>query len=442
VPRPRTGSLTLRTRGGVPTWHAQVTATVDGRTRRLFFELGTGDRLAAKRKLARLVADLEAGKRPAVAAEMARQPQTVAAYAEAWLERRTALGIGMVRDERCSLVNDVLPLLGELDVGAVRPVHVRAVLDRAVERALARNTISHLRALLHRFFKQAWQDELIPENPVARVPMPRVREVRRDRSILTDAEFVRYLACTDVDPEIQTMALVARVEGGMRTSDVTRWAWTMVDLEGFASCTIPRSKTGKPQAIEIPAVVAERLCAWWESSGRPRTGPVFPVRRGERAGDFRPTRGVSFAERLRRDLLRAGVKRHACTRLEDAPPVRLGEACCSAMAHDPLFAELPTSRPVDFHSFRRAFCSALAEAGVNVQQAMRLASHSDPKVHARYVMGTEAMRRIPPAALPPLSANRAASSATARCDSPEIWSHLRDLNSRPTVYETVALPLS
>ncbi|MEO6419640.1 MAG: tyrosine-type recombinase/integrase, partial [Polyangiaceae bacterium] len=59
--------------------------------------------------------------------------------------------------------------------------------------------------------------------------------------------------------------------------------------------------------------------------------------------------------------------------------------------------------PVDFHSFRRAFASALAEAGVNVQHAMHLTAHSDPRVHARYVMDTVAMRTIPEAALPPVA---------------------------------------
>ena len=35
---------------------------------------------------------------------------------------------------------------------------------------------------------------------------------------------------------------------------------------------------------------------------------------------------------------------------------------------------------------------------------MHLASHADPKVHARYVMSTTAMRTIPAAALPTLPA--------------------------------------
>jgi integrase len=67
---------------------------------------------------------------------------------------------------------------------------------------------------------------------------------------------------------------------------------------------------------------------------------------------------------------------------------------------DPLFYETTVTKPVDFHSFRRAFSTALADAGVNAQQAMRLASHSDEKTHMRYVMTTPAMKQIPGAAVP------------------------------------------
>jgi len=67
------------------------------------------------------------------------------------------------------------------------------------------------------------------------------------------------------------------------------------------------------------------------------------------------------------------------------------------MTHDPLYTETATTLPVDFHSFRRAFNTTLATAGMNVQQAMHLAHHSDEKVHMRYVMNTPEMRRIPAA---------------------------------------------
>jgi hypothetical protein len=79
--------------------------------------------------------------------------------------------------------------------------------------------------------------------------------------------------------------------------------------------------------------------------------------------------------------------------------------------HDPLFFETATTRPVDFHSFRRAFNTALARADVNVQKAMALAAHSDVKTHMRYVMKTKAMRTIPEAALPTLPLGLAVQSS-------------------------------
>src|SRR6185369_6989821 len=71
---------------------------------------------------------------------------------------------------------------------------------------------------------------------------------------------------------------------------------------------------------------------------------------------------------------------------------------------DPLYFETATTLPVDFHSFRRAFNTALAGANVNVQRAMHLAGHSDAKTHMRYVMRSPAMRAIPAEALPHLPA--------------------------------------
>ena len=120
--------------------------------------------------------------------------------------------------------------------------------------------------------------------------------------------------------------------------------------------------------------------------------------RGKRKGAARLKRGVSFADRLRRNLMLAGVKRHDCER----PDVRATEdtPCCREFASDPLYHATEWSLPVDFHSFRRAFSTALAEAGINSQQAMKLAGHADARAHARYIIEAETPRRIPEAALP------------------------------------------
>ena len=189
----------------------------------------------------------------------------------------------------------------------------------------------------------------------------------------------------------------------------------MIDRVQFVQAFIPRSKTNTPDRLEVREMIRPFLRARWEQMGKPEAGPVFPCERpshrtGSKAGDFRKVRGSSFAERLRRNLFLAGVVRAKPTLVAYVKPgtrTDLGKQSLQATKpapnpRDPLYYETATTMPVDFHSFRRAYSTALAEAGVSVQQAMLLAHHSDAKVHMRYVQQTEAMRRIPIAALPAL----------------------------------------
>ncbi len=374
-------------------WCARVTVDREGESVREWLDLGTYDRAVAKRKLARIIA-----KGAPVEPTEAKAEDTVREFAEDWLNRREAAGIAMVRDERSSLKLHVFDEIGAMPLSTVKPAHIRAVLDTAIAAGLSRTSVGHLKALLHRLFKAAWVDELIPENPVARVVIPRMKVVRKERCILTDAEFATYMASPTGDLEVKLMALVSRVEGGMRTSDVIRWDWAHIDRDNFAECVVPRSKTGIPQSLAMPEVVAHALRLRWEAAGRPEAGPVFPVQRGKRAGQMRATRGISFAGRLRRDLFLAGVVRR--TPAEDPDD----KSKTIPNPSDPLYHETSTTLPVDFHSCRRAFSTALAEAGVNVQTAMRLSAHSDEKVHMRYVGRTAAMRQIPEAVVPKLPA--------------------------------------
>jgi integrase len=300
--------------------------------------------------------------------------------------------------------------IGTLPLCDVTPSHIRGILDEVVAKGLKRGTVEQVRGVLHRLFDDAWRAELIEANPVARVRVPPMREVRKDRCILTDGEFSRFVASGAVDLELRMLALVARCEGGMRTGDLNAWDWSMIDRVDFAECFVPRGKTRTPQALAIPEALAPFLRAWWERADEPESGPVFPARRGKHAGEFKSKKGT-YAARLRRDLFRAGAYRLPPVEVPARKPGQrtdLGKSVTGTKLapnpRDPLYFETATTLPVDFHSFRRAFASALAEAGVNVQQAMHLAADSDPKVHARYVMGTAAMRAVPDAALPRLPA--------------------------------------
>ena len=335
-----------------------------------------------------------------------------------------AQGVVMAADERRNLEHLVLPEIGHLLLGDVRPSHVRAVLTgvstktyrqgktNVVEKRYRAETITKVRGVMHRLFRSAEEEDQIERNPLTAVRCPRTREIKKERSILTDDEFERFIGCAEVDLELRMLSLVARCEGGMRTGDLHHWDWTMIDRDGFEQCTIPRSKTRTPQPLEIPGVLRPFVRAWWQSAGGPEAGPVFPVRRGG-------PRGAAEApeQRLRQapaaGSVSGGRGPHAPDRRARDPT---GHAHRSRTVRrgDATRFDTATTLPVDFHSFRRAFNTALAESGVNLQRAMHVAGHADAKTHMRYVMRGSGMRSIPAEALPQIAAS--AGSIVTDCD--------------------------
>jgi integrase len=374
MPRARTGTLVIDTATGAYKCRITVRHT-DGTTTRPWFALDTQDEGTAHRLMRALVKQHE--HTPGA------PPTRVEPYAMEWLDARRQRGTTGTDSEIGWLKNHILPTIGALFLADVKPLHIRQILDQCVAKGFAQQTLRHIRQTMQHIFAQAWRDDLISENPVEKVLLPQVRQVKKKRAILTDDEIASFFACDLVPIEMRLMVLVARVEGGMRTRDLTAWTWTMIDLPvddrgGWTWCIVPRTKTGEPQRLEVPEVLRAPLRAWWEKHGRPTSGPVFPTTRGKRKGQARPTRGVTFAERLRHWLLKAGIDRHE------------------------LHHETEWGLPVDFHSCRRAFATALAEQKVDNRLAMHLTGHSDPSVHERYVMLTRGTEKIPDGAVPRL----------------------------------------
>ena len=135
--RTRTGTLVVPGRDGL--WKGRITQThEDGTTSRPLYSLGTPDKALAIRKLSRLVAALDAGQDPMVAASTADRPETVREYAGAWLVRRAVQGIAMAPDERRNVERHVVPAIGHLAPRDVRPFHVRAILEAVAGRTYVR----------------------------------------------------------------------------------------------------------------------------------------------------------------------------------------------------------------------------------------------------------------------------------------------------------------
>jgi hypothetical protein len=133
---------------------------------------------------------------------------------------------------------------------------------------------------------------------------------------------------------------------------------------------------------------------------------VFPPLRGKRVGKDEETglgrqkTGVSHANAMRRDLKAAFIAhRKANSKLAAEILDTFCPAKDSARWNE-LFKESEFTRPVDFHSWRRKFVQALADMGMNAQQAQKLAGHSELAAHERYLRNTSGTLTIPIEALP------------------------------------------
>jgi integrase len=328
---------------------------------------------------------------------------------------RRASGIEDAHTEEGREDKWILPAIGVMQVIEIRPHHINAVLDHARAMGLRQETLSRIRSVMSNRFDVAWREETIAENPVLRVSVPKTHRDNRERAVLTDDELAVYLAWVPPEKheqeavlERQTMACVSRMLGGSRAGDLHGWTWKMFDVEDerFAFAWVPRKKTKRPQRLAVPEMLRPKLLAWWVRHGKPTSGLVFPALRGKHAG--KGPKCTKHASALRRDLARAfGLERLEASvkmrsndrRLTVHRWVRVRELTARERE---LFEESEFTRPVDFHSFRRAFSQGLAEAGVNAQTAQALTGHSSLDVHERYLRNTAAVRTIPEAALPKL----------------------------------------
>jgi integrase len=434
VGRPRRGQLVWRKSG----WVARLTVVVDGERIRVCRPLGTDNKAVARRKLARLL-ESEGDTSP----EEAARPETFEEAARRIVANQGAEGHRTWKDRLARLQRLAFPEFGQLPVNEVRPPHIRQALDLGLSKGLSRRTLALVKIDVSTVLGELWRDEVIAVNPAAQVVVPKGAPCDdRERVVLTDEEFGAFMACPDITPELHMMALASRTLGGMRTSDLHAWDWAHIDTVNWSGARVPRPKTKTKDRLALPPVLIPVLQAWWDAHGRPMAGPVFPVRKGPRAGERKRGKN-SHALALREAVWMAGVVRplpgfeaawmdlEAARRTKDSEVIEAAEL--EAKRRCLIQSGSDEYKPLDFHSFRRAYNTALAGANVNVQIAMRLAGHRSASTHMRYVLFTDELS-APAQALPILiKAPPVPKLDLRRFDSP------RNLPARPVGFEPTTL---
>jgi len=385
---------------------ARFWTTIDGERVRVTRSLGTDSKAVAKRKLAALLA----AENPA--AIDASAPETFQQAAERVNADRKTAGLKTTDDELSRLKRFAFPEFGAAPVTKITTRHVNAALDAVRAAGRSRQTAVHVKQDVANVFAALKREDALRENPADGAELPvYAKTLRKVRAVLSDEELVRYLAWQHPDErhrmavlERQTMSAVARCFGGLRTGDLHALRWEALHppgpdgVGGFEWGFAPRRKTAAPQKLGIPEILRPVLHDWWERHGRPNEGPVFPVRRGQRVGAEK-SKG-SHAHAFRRDLRRAfGLETWNPSagergRFESTP----GRATTARERE--LLEPTAHTLPADFHSWRRAYAQALADAGVNAQMAKALAAHATEEAHERYLVNPGKVASAPAAALP------------------------------------------
>lgn len=212
----------IKKRGKSWFWWADLPRTEDGKRNRKSVG-GFRTRRECEADLARTLAEIGKGRDPFP------EDKTLTEYAAEWLEHKRADDLRpttALRYERL-LRDDVLPVVGGVELRKIKPAHVRRVIDTMKKRGLAARTIVQARAVLGGVMKQAMADGLIETDPVAAVKRPKVD---RAKKVVPTPEQVRAVVEAARGTSMEIPILLGATTGARR-SEVCGLCWSEVDFQ-------------------------------------------------------------------------------------------------------------------------------------------------------------------------------------------------------------------
>jgi integrase len=235
-----------------------------GKRRQLWRTVASGE--DPQRELTRLLREHDKGH---LAAEA--RPLTVGEYLEGeWLPhmRPRIRESTWVRYEQL-ISSDVLPVIGAVRLGRLRPNDVQRVVDEMVSKGLAARTVVQGYRVLSSALSQAVRWQMIPTNPATAVRPPRIE---RAELTIPDAEQVR--AIVEAAEGWVHLPILLAATTGMRRGEVFGLRWRDVDLDanlvrvtgslqrvgGKLRVVEPKSARGR-RTVSLPATVVEVLRA-------------------------------------------------------------------------------------------------------------------------------------------------------------------------------------
>ena len=236
--------------------------------------------LADARELARAgLRDVERGHDPAQAKRDANEAMTFAELAGRYITEHAKPRKRSWRDDDRQLRREVLPHWRHWAAREVQRRDARELVQAVALRG-APIAANRLRALLHKLFNFAIEQEIVEANPITHVARPGV-EQRRDRVLSADE--IRTL-WAQLDNEVPAMAAAFRLRliTAQRGAEVRNMRWADVDLElNWWTIAAEQSKNALPHRVPLTAPALTVLSMLHETAA-PTAVYVLAGARGKR----------------------------------------------------------------------------------------------------------------------------------------------------------------
>lgn len=222
-----------------------------------------GTKKQAESELNKLLREIETGT------DLEPGRLTTAEFLEQWLDASRSRVGPRTWERYAQLMRlHVVPVLGSIPLGKLRPLHLERLYSKLLGKGLAARTVLHVHRVLHSALHQAVRWQLVPRNVAGAVTPP--RPVTRDIEPIDPEQAVRLIE--SVKGTLLEVPVVLALGTGMRRGEVLGLRWKDIDLSsGRARIaqTVQATQEGlqflppkthrSKRSVSLPAFVVETL---------------------------------------------------------------------------------------------------------------------------------------------------------------------------------------
>ncbi|SES65719.1 tyrosine-type recombinase/integrase [[Clostridium] polysaccharolyticum] len=149
--------------------------------------------------------------------------------------------------------------IGKLSISKVKGTTIQSIYNKMDKAGYARNTLEVVRAILNGMFEQAFKDDLISSNPLAKTIMPKAKKTKKKKVPTREQQQV-FITCAQKS-ELYNLIVVA-LYTGMRSGEIRALRWSDIDFNNKMICvnhTLCYKKGGEYYLGEPKTETSERM---------------------------------------------------------------------------------------------------------------------------------------------------------------------------------------